>query len=93
MERDRGYTDEDMVEVSDNPEWTEDEFARAKPFPEVFPDLAESLKAGIQIVRVPAGGEVSVRLTGELAAYYESFGAEAEARFNGDLRKLAGIES
>ena len=35
MERDRGYTDEDMAEVSDNPEWTEDEFARAKPFAEV----------------------------------------------------------
>lgn len=29
----------------DNPEWTDADFARARPFPEVFPELARQLKA------------------------------------------------
>ena len=34
-------TDQD----DDNPEWTDADFARARPFPEVFPELARQLKA------------------------------------------------
>ena len=45
MERDkRGYSDEDLRDVSDNPEWTAEDFAKAKPFAEVFPELAASIK-------------------------------------------------
>jgi hypothetical protein len=29
----------------DNPEWTADDFKRAKPFAEVFPEFAESRRA------------------------------------------------
>lgn len=29
----------------DNPEWTDADFARARPFAEVFPELARKLKA------------------------------------------------
>lgn len=93
MERDKGYTDRDMAEVSDNPEWTEDEFARAKPFAEAFPDLAGSLEKGIEIVRLSGGARLSVRLSGDVAAYYESFGDEADARLNADLRKVSGLTS
>ncbi len=39
-----GYIDAEMVEVSDNPEWTEEMFAGGKPFAEAFPDLAASIK-------------------------------------------------
>jgi hypothetical protein len=42
----RGYTREDWDTVSDNPEWTEEDFKRAKPFAEVFPDLGESIERG-----------------------------------------------
>lgn len=31
------YTTSDMRAVSDNPEWTKEDFAKAKPFGEVFP--------------------------------------------------------
>jgi uncharacterized protein (DUF4415 family) len=30
---------------SDNPEWTDVEFARARPYSEMFPELARKLKA------------------------------------------------
>ena len=40
----RGYTKADIEAVSDNPEWTKEDFARAKRFSEVFPDLHASIK-------------------------------------------------
>ena len=33
----KGYTARDMRAVSDNPEWTKEDFAKAKTFGEVFP--------------------------------------------------------
>ncbi len=38
------YTRSDMNEVSDSPEITAEEMAKARPFSEVFPDLAESAR-------------------------------------------------
>jgi hypothetical protein len=35
----KGYTASDMRAVSDNPEWTKEHFAKARPFREVFPEL------------------------------------------------------
>jgi uncharacterized protein (DUF4415 family) len=40
----QGYTKEDWEAVADNPEWTAEDFARAKPFAEVFPELAASIR-------------------------------------------------
>lgn len=34
-----GYTARDLRAVSDNPEWTKDELAKAKTFDEVFPGM------------------------------------------------------
>jgi uncharacterized protein (DUF4415 family) len=39
-----GYTKADIKVVSDNPEWTKEDFARAKPFSEVFPEMHASIK-------------------------------------------------
>jgi uncharacterized protein (DUF4415 family) len=33
------------VPDEENPEWTEEDFARARPFAEVFPELAEAARA------------------------------------------------
>jgi hypothetical protein len=40
----RGYSLADWDEVSDNPEWTEEELRTAKPFAKVHPELAASIK-------------------------------------------------
>jgi hypothetical protein len=42
----QGYTKEDWGAVADNLEWTAEDFARAKPFAEVFPELAASIRKG-----------------------------------------------
>ena len=40
----QGYTQQDWDDVGDNPEWTKEDFANARPFAEVFPDLADSIR-------------------------------------------------
>ena len=40
------YTQLDWNEVSDIPEWTAEDFARARPFAEVFPDMAAAIEKG-----------------------------------------------
>ena len=42
----RGFTARDLKEVSDSPEFTKADFAKAKPFAEVFPDLSASIRRG-----------------------------------------------
>ena len=91
MERDRGYTDEDMAEVSDSPGWTAAEFARSKSFAEAFPDPAESLKDGVT-VEIAGTTPVSIRLADDVLAHYRTGGGDWEARINADLRKAAGID-
>jgi hypothetical protein len=42
----RGDSKKDLHEVSDNPALTKSDFARARPFSKVFPDLSASLEKG-----------------------------------------------
>lgn len=35
-----------MDAVSNDPEWTDEAFAKAKPFAEAFPDFATTIRAG-----------------------------------------------
>ena len=41
-----GYSKEDWDAVSDNREWTKEDFAKAKPLAEILPELAASAKRG-----------------------------------------------
>ncbi|KWV58117.1 hypothetical protein AS156_35445 [Bradyrhizobium macuxiense] len=44
----KGYTKADMRAVSDNPEWTKQNFAKGKPFDQIFPKMRKgrgSIKA------------------------------------------------
>lgn len=40
----RGFTDADLAELMDNPEWTNEQLRNANPFAEVFPDMAASIR-------------------------------------------------
>lgn len=44
----RGYSKADWDAVSDSPEATDEELAEAKPFSEVFPELAEKMRRSRQ---------------------------------------------
>ena len=90
MTKNRGYTDADMAEVSDNPEWTKARLAKARPFREVFPDLAASIRRdGVQVA--PADEFVSLPLDSQVIEHFKGTGPGWETRINETLRKAIGL--
>ena len=92
MKRDRGYSDKDMADVTDSPEWTKDELARSRSFAETFPELAASQSKGVD-VEVVGVTSTSVHLADDVLAHYRAYGEDWEARINADLRKAAGLKA
>jgi hypothetical protein len=60
----RGYTKEDWDEVSDPHELTDEELAQAKPFAEVFPELAASIKRARQAESADQGAHQPAHQSG-----------------------------
>ncbi|RWM88349.1 MAG: hypothetical protein EOR84_28435 [Mesorhizobium sp.] len=88
----RGYSKEDWDAVSDNPEWTEEDFRNARPFAEVFPDLAESVRRSRG--RPPLDNpkkQVTLRLDSDVVARFRAGGPGWQSRINDILRKAAGL--
>jgi uncharacterized protein (DUF4415 family) len=84
-----GFTKADWDEVSDNPEWTEEDFARAKPFAEVFPELAASIRRTRGKQKAPTKQLVSLRLDRDVLAAFKATGAGWQGRVNAALRHAA----
>lgn len=77
----------------DAPEATDDQIAQAKPFQEVFPELASNLRKNL-------GGRprsenpkvaVSLRLDQEVVARFKAQGRGWQSRMNEALRSAAGL--
>jgi uncharacterized protein (DUF4415 family) len=67
------YAKADMKAVSDNPEWTGRDFAKAKPFSEVFPEMAKTIPPrGPQ--KEPTKIPVNIRLSSAVVKYFKSKG-------------------
>jgi uncharacterized protein (DUF4415 family) len=76
-----------MRAVSDNPEWTRNDFAKAKRFDEAFPDLARTIRRrGKQ--KAPTKKPVSMRLDVDVLKAYKATGANWQSRINNDLRRV-----
>ena len=86
LERDRGYTQADIEDVSDTPEFTEQEMAKAKPFVEVFPELAASAKRTRGKQRAPTKQLVSLRLDRAVIEAFKAGGPGWQRRMNEALR-------
>jgi uncharacterized protein (DUF4415 family) len=83
-----GYTKEDWDAV-DSPELTEEQLAQARPFSEVFPELAEKMRRNI-------GGRpklenpkkaISIRLDADVIEKFKRTGPGWQARMNDALRR------
>jgi uncharacterized protein (DUF4415 family) len=83
----KGYTQKDLDEVSNNPEWTTADFAKAKPFAEVFPDLAASIRRGRGPNKAPTKTLVSLRLSPEVLEHFKSKGPGWQSRIDETLQK------
>lgn len=85
-----------IAEDPDNPEWTEDEFRKAKPFRDALPGLAAAMdrakaRRGRPAVDNPKQ-QISVRLDPDIIRHYKASGSGWQARMNDDLRKVAGLK-
>jgi uncharacterized protein (DUF4415 family) len=91
-------TDEEEAEIQreiaedpDNPEATDEELAQARPFAEVFPDLAESIRRsrGRPPVEKPKQA-VTLRLDPDTVARFQAQGPDWRARMSEVLRRSFG---
>jgi uncharacterized protein (DUF4415 family) len=88
----KGYSARDLREVSDNPELTKDDFAKAKPFAEVFPGLAASIRKGRGPNKAPTKKLVTLRLSGSVIEKYKSGGEGWQSRIDADLKRINKIK-
>jgi uncharacterized protein (DUF4415 family) len=83
------YTQEDWNAVSDNPEWTDEEFAKARPFAEIFPEMAEAIRRGRGAQKAPVKELTSIRLDAETLAAFRATGPGWQKRMAEILREAA----
>jgi uncharacterized protein (DUF4415 family) len=84
----KGYSARDLREVSDNPELTKEDFAKARPFAEALPDLAASIRRGRGPNKAPTKQLVSLRLSGKVIEVYKAKGPGWQSRIDQDLRRI-----
>ena len=87
----RGYSKEDWDDVSDSPEWTEEDFKNARPFAEVFPEFAEALRREEVLVAGDPGRNTVVALEKEIVQKFKEQGSDWRQRINDTLRKAVGL--
>jgi uncharacterized protein (DUF4415 family) len=58
-----GYGTKEVREVGDSPALTKRDFAKARPFAEVFPDLAASIRRGRGPSKSPTKKLISLRIS------------------------------
>ena len=81
----------DHPDFDDNPEWTEADFAKARPASEVLPEgLYQSLTRGRGPAKHPTKTPVSIRLSARVLDHYRAQGAGWQTRLNADLEALIG---
>ena len=73
----------------DNPEWTDEDFARARPASEVHPELVERWLRSQGKQKLCAKVIVSIRLDADVLDHYRSAGEEWQSRINEILRQAA----
>lgn len=87
----RGYTKQDWDAVQ-NPELTAEQIAEMRPFSEVFPELAASIRRGKGLHKLPAKRQATLRLSPEVIDTYNAGGPGWQARIDDDLRRLNKIK-
>ncbi|MDQ0395708.1 BrnA antitoxin family protein [Labrys monachus] len=83
-----------FVTDPDNPEWTEEDFANARPAHEMPDDMKAVFKnAGGRPKKEDPKRPVSIRLSPEVVDYFKSGGPGWQTRIDDTLRKAIGIGS
>ncbi len=80
-----------MAAVSDNPEWTDEELATARPFAEFFPEAAASIRRGRGPQKAPTKTKVSLRLEQSVVDHFKMSGKGWQVRMGEALKKATGL--
>jgi uncharacterized protein (DUF4415 family) len=75
----------------DNPEWTKEDFARARPAHEVVPEIVAAYLRRRGPQKRPTKRLISLRLDPDVIEHFRSRGPGWQARINATLRKAAGL--
>ena len=81
-----------MSAVSYNPVWTAAAVKSAKPFAEVFPGIAATLKRG-RPPKAVTKKQVTLRLSPDVVDHFKSQGPGWQSRIDEALRKIAKKKS
>ncbi|MFN3835279.1 MAG: BrnA antitoxin family protein [Glycocaulis sp.] len=73
----------------DNPEWTKEDFAKARPAGELPPEIRKAFPRTRGPQKAPKKIPVSLRLSPEVVEHFKSGGPGWQARIDDALRKLA----
>lgn len=87
----KGYSKVDIDAVSDNPEWTEKDFAKARPFTEAFPGIASTIRKGRGPNKAPTKKLISLRLSPAVIEHFKAKGEGWQAEIDKTLAKVAGV--
>lgn len=80
------HTKADLAAVSDNPEWTADDFANAMPFDQAFPDLAATIRRrGPQKAHTKVS--TTIRLSPEVVEHFRAAGSGWQSRVDRALKE------
>jgi uncharacterized protein (DUF4415 family) len=90
--RGKGYTRKDWDAVADNPELTDEQISKARPFAEALPELAASIRRGRGPNKAPVKQLVSIRLSGKVIEKYKAGGPGWQSRIDQDLRRINKIK-
>lgn len=74
-----------VVFDEDNPEWTREDFARARPISD-FPELAAAFPRMRGPQQAPTKQQVTLRLDADILAKFRATGAGWQARINAVLK-------
>lgn len=86
-----GFSQQDWDDVQ-SPELTDEQIAELRPFAEVFPDLAASIRRGRGPNKAPTKKLVSLRLSRDVIDKYKAGGAGWQSRIDDDLRRINKIK-
>ena len=93
--RKRKITDQEEARIQagiasdpDNPEWTEADFKKARPFAEMFPELAENIKRsrGRPALERPRK-QISIRLDPDVIDKFKATGPKWQSKINEVLKR------
>src|SRR5580658_1423142 len=76
---------------AENPEWTKEDFARARPASEAVPDIVAAYRRGRGPQKRPTKRLVSLRLDPDVIDHFRARGPGWQARINSTLRKAVGL--